>query len=61
MTGPLHTQPASDDAHIESELALALRLSASLNNPADHAIVASYIAELAGDPPPRPGKPELNS
>jgi len=43
----LHDQNAPD-AHIDSELARALRLSASLNNPEDHAIVADYIAELEG-------------
>lgn len=48
MTGMLHNQNAAPEAHIDSELARALRLSASLNNPEDHAIVADYIAELEG-------------
>lgn len=56
MTGQ-HTHTTPDDGHIESELARALRLSASLNNPTDHAIVASYIAELEGRAMRTPNEP----
>ena len=37
----------------QSEIARALRLSASLNDPADHAVVAEYIAELESAAIPR--------
>jgi len=33
-------------ADAQTEIARALRLSANLNNPDDHAVVAQYIAEL---------------
>jgi len=47
MSGSLNAHPAPNHNDAQSEIERALRLSASLNNPADHAVVAQYIAELA--------------
>lgn len=45
-----HDRILSCPIRIRAEIQRALMLSASLNNPADHEIVAEYIAELEGAP-----------
>jgi len=50
MTGLENADSRIEIADAQSEIARALRLSASLNNPDDHAVVAQYIAELSRAP-----------
>lgn len=53
MTGPQDADSRIEITDAQSEIARALRLSASLNNPDDHAVVAQYIAELTRTAVPR--------